>query len=329
MVKGGMRMRNRLVQLTGGFLALLALTMCGLVRNARAEEQSAFHFMSIVEVFPGTVSAPNAQYIVLQMYFAGQNLVGGQQVNVYNAAGGVIATYTFPGNVANGANQASILIATAQAVALFGVTADLTMTSASIPLAGGKICFGADPFTIDCISWGNYTGSTVGVGNPFAYCVGGLKTGQAVRRKLNICGGAGTLESCDDTQNSANDFFFTLPALRNNANVAGTIPPSTCGNGATEGLEDCDDANGAPGDGCFNCQFEPPPCANTVGDLNGDAIYTSSDVVQLTNCAFLGLGICDLCFTDVNRDVSLTSSDVVLEINRAFLGTVAFPWCGQ
>jgi hypothetical protein len=72
-----------------------------------------------------------------------------------------------------------------------------------------------------------------------------------------------------------------------------------------------------------------PACANIVGDLNGDAVYTSSDVVLITNCAFLGAGSCDLCFSDVNCDGFLTSSDVVLEINRAFLGTTAPPWCGQ
>jgi hypothetical protein len=72
-------------------------------------------------------------------------------------------------------------------------------------------------------------------------------------------------------------------------------------------------------------------CANIKGDLNGDAGYTSADVVLETNCAFLfgsGIPSCDLCFTDVNCDASLTSADVVLEINRAFLGLTVPPWCG-
>jgi hypothetical protein len=71
-----------------------------------------------------------------------------------------------------------------------------------------------------------------------------------------------------------------------------------------------------------------PACANIKGDLNGDGIYTSSDVVLILNCVFLGLGSCDLCFADVNCDGVLTSSDVVLELNRVFLGITAAPWCG-
>jgi hypothetical protein len=69
-------------------------------------------------------------------------------------------------------------------------------------------------------------------------------------------------------------------------------------------------------------------CAFAKGDMNGDAVLTSPDVVLLTNCTFLGTGSCDLCFSDVNCDAILSSTDVVLEINRVFLGTTAAPWCG-
>lgn len=313
---------------SAAFLLMLLVAMGFLLpKITRAEEQSAFHFMSIVEVFPGSALDPNAQYIVLQMYFAGQQFVTGQQVIVYDAAGAPVGTFTFGGDVPNGANQAHILIATTQAATLFSLTADLTMTAA-IPLAGGKICFGAEPFPIDCIAWGNYTGSTVNTGPPFNSCGGGLKLGRAIRRKLNNCGGAGTLEFCDDTNNSAADFFFTAPALRNNAGTAGTIPPSTCGNGTQEGLEGCDDNNTTPGDGCDPACNVETACAQIKGDFNGDANYTSSDVVLCLNCTFLGSGCCDPCFADVNCDAALTSSDVVLELNKAFLGQNAPPWCG-
>ena len=40
------------------------------------------------------------------------------------------------------------------------------------------------------------------------------------------------------------------PAPRNNAGMPGAIPPSTCGNGAVQSLEQCDDGNVAVGDGC-------------------------------------------------------------------------------
>ncbi len=69
-------------------------------------------------------------------------------------------------------------------------------------------------------------------------------------------------------------------------------------------------------------------CLAEKGDMNADGVYTSPDVVLLSNCTFLGTGLCDPCFADVNCDGSLTSPDVVLISNRTFLGLTAPPWCG-
>src|SRR5262245_30728585 len=154
---------------------------------------AAFHLMKITEVFPGTAGAPNAQYIELQMYTSGQNFVNAHTVTVFNAAGTAVMTYTFPADLPNGVNQATILIATAEAAALFGVTADLAMTPV-IPLAGGKVCFE----TIDCVAWGNYTGSPTGVGAPVRQALG-LIRGRSIVRRLDISGGATTLDGGDDT----------------------------------------------------------------------------------------------------------------------------------
>jgi hypothetical protein len=54
--------------------------------------------------------------------------------------------------------------------------------------------------------------------------------------------------------------------------------------------------------------------------MNGDGALTSSDVVLMLNCAFLGSGTCDLCFADLNCDGVLTSPDVILALNAVFLG---------
>lgn len=62
-------------------------------------------------------------------------------------------------------------------------------------------------------------------------------------------------------------------------------------------------------------------CVNIRGDMNGDAIHTSPDVVLMLNCVFLGTGNCEICFADLSCDGSLTSSDVVLLLNLVFLGT--------
>ena len=224
---------------------------------------ATFHLMKVVEVFPGTAVAPSAQYVVIQMYASGQNLVGGHAITVFNASGTQIAAFTFPGNVANGANQAKILIATPQAETFFGVTADLGM-SAAIMAAGGKVCFAG---TIDCVAWGAYTGSASGVGTPFN-AASGLLFGKAAGRRLDIAGSATTLDAGDDTGNSATDFIFRLPAPRNNAGVSGTIPGATCGNGILEGLEQCDDHNLANGDGCSStCAVDAVTAKLSIADV--------------------------------------------------------------
>ena len=73
------------------------------------------------------------------MYSGGQTLVSGHVVTVYNAAGTPVGTYTFGANVANGAAQDKILIATTEAQTFFGITANLIMTP-TVAAAGGKVC---------------------------------------------------------------------------------------------------------------------------------------------------------------------------------------------
>ena len=221
---------------------------------------ASFHLMKVVEVFPGTTLAPNAQYVVIQMYFGGQNSLAGHKITVYDHAGTLLSngTSTFSGVVGMGNNQDRILIATPQAATLFNITADLEMTAAAIPAAGGKVCFDAIP--IDCVAWGTFSGpsnSTVGavapVLNPMSAPIfgsGGLVPGKSATRRLNIAGSPTALDASDDTDSSANDFVFQVPTPRNSANQAGTIPPSTCGNAAIEGLELCDDGNTNGGDAC-------------------------------------------------------------------------------
>lgn len=62
-------------------------------------------------------------------------------------------------------------------------------------------------------------------------------------------------------------------------------------------------------------------CAAAKGDLDADGSATSSDVVLMLNCAFMGTDGCSLCFADLDCDGVLTSVDVVQELNLVFLGT--------
>ena len=276
--------------------SLLALTGLGLVLGG-SPAQATFHMMKVVEVFPGTAAAPNAQYVVLQMYFAGQTQVTGHSVIISDASGALIATFPFTGNLANGTTQAKILIATPEAVSFFGVSADRTMT-ASLPLAGGKVCFDG----IDCLAWGNYAPpiADTAVGTPFnsnaspvaAQPGRGLVLGKAVQRRLDIAGGTTTLEAGDDTNNSANDFVFGVPAPRRNSGQAGTVPASSCGNSAIEGLENCDDGGVLSGDGCSaTCidEFCGDTITNDVDELCDDGNMTSGDGCD-ANCTPTGCG---------------------------------------
>ncbi len=282
------------------------------------ESSQSFHLMMIKEIFPGSAAAPNAQYIQLQMYSVGQNLTAGTQVRVFNSTGVLINTFTL-NNVANGANQATVLLATPQALAFFSLpVSDDTMAIAPIPLQGGKICFHDPAFfgDIDCFSWGNFTGSSVGSGNPFN-APQGLNRTMAARRRTDICFNPTVLDPCDDTNNSLTDFFFVAPtAPRNNAGNTGTIPPATCGNGTLEGLEPCDDNNTEDCDGCSSvCQIEPDK-----GDLDDNTILDATDVVLMLNCVFLGIGNCG-CHTDIDCSGGLPdATDVVLLLNTVFLG---------
>ena len=188
-----------------GFVVLAALPC--------APAHAAFHFMKLVEVYGGSAAAPDAQYVVLQMYEAGQNQVAGHYVRVHAADGATIQTFTFAAPVANGANQATILVATPRAQALFDLAADLTIAPV-VPGAGGKVCFDAIPE--DCVAWGAYTGASTGVGTPYN-APAGLVPGRAARRRLDVAGSPTLLEAADDRDQSSNDFVDAAPAPRNNA----------------------------------------------------------------------------------------------------------------
>jgi Ca2+-binding RTX toxin-like protein len=149
------------------------------------------------------------------MWTSGQRFVGGHSVFIFDAAGGQIEEFQLPTDVANGDNQATILIATSQAVTLFGLARDFGMTPV-IPAAGGKACFDA----IDCVSWGSYSGSSAGSGPPLNPG-GGITTNLAAVRDISG-GDPNLLEDADDTQNSAADFDLLPPRPRNNVGALGS-----------------------------------------------------------------------------------------------------------
>ena len=205
-----MRVRSMLV-----VLCLVGLSVGLNSPNAGA----AFHVMKVREVYAGSSTQTNADFVELQMYHptAPQNQVGGHKLRLYNAAG-AMRECTIPQHVANGANQETILFATTEAQSAFGV-ADFTIP-AFLSGSAGAVCFEG----IDCVSWGSFPGGASdtdgGPGTPFP---GGIPVGQSIDRKV---GTNNTLEAADDTNNSANDFEAEAPTP--NPNGATNLGTTTC-----------------------------------------------------------------------------------------------------
>jgi hypothetical protein len=179
--------------------------------------------MKITEIFGGTTAQPAAQFIELQMFADNQRFLATHEVVVFDATGNEAGSSTFTAPVSNGANQSYVLIATTQAEATFGVTADLTMAPSITP-SGGKACFrGSDGSLIDCASWGTYSGDHEGSGTPFNAPIG-LVADQSMERKTSGGENKDGLDAGDDTGDSAEDFELAAPSPTNNA---GNAPPSS------------------------------------------------------------------------------------------------------
>ena len=187
----------------------LACAVC-LFGLSAAPAFATFHLMMVREVYPGSVANPEAQYVELQMWQGGQSFVGGHVLRTYDAGGKVTSVDTFPVNVANSANQSTLLLATPQAEAHFGVVADASLSPALSP-SGGAVCWEA----IDCVSWGAFSGEAASpTGTPAA--AGGIPDGMALRR--SIARGCPTfLDPEDDHDNSAADFEVVFPKPRPNS----------------------------------------------------------------------------------------------------------------
>jgi len=193
----------------GPSAALIAVACCVLAFGA-APASATFHLMMVREVYPGSVANPEAQYVELQMWQSGQNHVAGHVLRSYDAAGNVTGVNTFSADVPKGANQSTLLLATPQAEAQFGVTADAPLSPVLSP-GSGAVCWEA----IDCVAWGNFSGEAASpTGMPVA--AAGVPDGMALRR--SIARGCPTfLDPEDDHDNSAADFEVVFPKPRPNS----------------------------------------------------------------------------------------------------------------
>ena len=166
----------------------------------------------------------------------GQNHVGGHVLRTYNATGGLVQSNVFLSDVANGANQSTIVMATPEAEAQFGIAADGALSpSGQLDPAGGAVCWES----LDCVSWGSFSGSLPSpAGSPAA--PGGIPDGMALRR--TIAPGCPTLlEPTDDRDNSAADFSTVFPNPRPNS-----VAPSEHACGGSAAAAPLQSAGGPP-----------------------------------------------------------------------------------
>jgi hypothetical protein len=200
-------------------LAALALVFLLMPAPASAE----FHLLSIREVFPGDSAQPDAQYVELQAYAAGQQFVAGHSLTFRNASGAIVATESFAKDVADGRNQFTVVMATTAAETRFGIAADASMSANAVGPSGGAICWEV----LDCVSWGSFAGSLPSPAGPPA-ALAGIPDGMALRRTI-APGCATLLEPGDDSNNSAVDFTSVFPSPRPNS-----VAPSerACGSAA-------------------------------------------------------------------------------------------------
>src|SRR5262249_59169166 len=137
-----------------------------------ASASASFHLERIREVHEGIGS--NGDYVELQSMATGENFVGGKHIVTYDAGGGVLTDYTIPTNVANGADQATILIANAPTVA--GVTPDFVAGNGgtgpgnlNVDNTGGTVCYTDSSITLplDCVAF-DHSGHLTPIIVPFA-----------------------------------------------------------------------------------------------------------------------------------------------------------------
>jgi hypothetical protein len=209
---------NQLVSWRRIWIAGVLVAATGLFASTSA--QASFHLVKIREVYSGGGSQD--AYVELQFYAAGQNLLNGRSVTVYDSAGALIHTSEFAANVASGENQRTALVGDTGVQAASGVAPDLVDAGLSIAAAGGAVCWNAAGLPPpDCVSWGDFHGDALllmnagtTAGSPVY--PNGLPVRTAIHR--SIAPGCSTLlEESDDTDDSATDFVGKTPAPRNNA----------------------------------------------------------------------------------------------------------------
>jgi hypothetical protein len=192
-----------------GVVSLTLIALGAGASIARADDSQ----IRISEVYSDASSA-HGDYIELQMMADGQTIPAGSAIRLCNATTSACVTFDFPPNSTLPASisQRTVLLGwTDNPSADFAVGANLNP-----PATGGGACFyqsvsPSPEVPIDCVSWGNFTGSLPSVGSPAP----ALNASQSLTR-TEARGCSTLLDTPDDTDNSAADFTLATPSPRSN-----------------------------------------------------------------------------------------------------------------
>ena len=189
-------------------VVVFAALGAALVAASAAPAGAFFHRMIVEELYGGHPASPDAHYVVLRMTANGQYNVGGQQIRTFFADGTPGPAFgTFANNVQTGIAGYKILMATSEAVRIFGVPAD-HVTTGRLPFPSGRVCFSLQ-VEADCVAYGAYTGNNGEYGQPAA----ALEVGKALHR----------IQYNEAADNNATDFELALPMPIDNSNF--TVSP--------------------------------------------------------------------------------------------------------
>ncbi len=203
---------------TGWPPCVLLLLPCLALLLFAPSARASFHLIKVREVFPGTTVNPESDYVELQMYSSGQDLVELGDLEVLDPSGTVTSHFSPATSISHSANQSTILIANTGFSAQFpSVSPDFTDAGLDLNPAGGAVCWPQNepPFD-DCASWGDFTGQaslpSPGDSSPAA----AIPNAMALRRSISP-GCPTLLENADDTNDSSVDFSAQTPEPRGNA----------------------------------------------------------------------------------------------------------------
>jgi hypothetical protein len=209
---------------TGVFVACALLPALFAAPLARADDTQ----IKISEVYSdgmiGATPADQQDFVELQLAAPGQQIAGGDILRLYNPTGTAQINFAFPPNPTN--------LADSQRTILFGWNTNPAVDFAAaakitpLPIGGAWCLLHSDQTVIDCVSWGNFTGSVPTAGPPFPEP---LNASQSLTRKITA-GCPTLLDAPDDTDNSSADFAMAGLTPQNNLALPSQIaclPPPT------------------------------------------------------------------------------------------------------